>query len=333
MNKKSDLLVVGAGPVGLFTAFYAGMRNLSVTLIDSLPEIGGQPKALYPQKNIFDIPVHPRISGEELTNQLFDQVRRFADTTDIRLEEEVQAVEKQADGSFIVHSSQSSYHVRAVIIAAGNGSFKARKVKLAGADQYEGLGLDYFISDYQQFIGKTVAVCGGGDSALDTALGLRDIADQVYLIHRRDGFRAHEHSVSIAKKANNISFLTPYVPIEIVGNGQHVTGIQLQKGRSDDQVNLEVDQVIMAYGFTSSIGPIKDWGLDLQQNNILVNENMQTSIPGIFAVGDIVSYPGKTKLIVSGFGEAPTAINAAFSYIHPDQLISPVHSSTLFEGE
>ncbi len=329
---SSDLIIIGAGPSALFAAFYAGMRQLSVNIIDSLPELGGQPKALYPDKIIYDIPAYPEISGAELIDRLSQQLARFHATTQFSLNQEVFNLENDNE-EFVVETSRATYRAKAVIIAAGNGSFSPRKVDLDQLDHYENRGVAYFVSNYTAYAGKNVAICGGGDSALDTALALSDYAKEIYLIHRRDRFRAHEYSVEAARQKDNINFITPYVPTGLEGDGINLSAIHLQKARSDEGQRIPVDQVIMAYGFTSSLGEIKNWGLDIEKNKVLVDGHCQTNRPGIFAIGDIAGYPGKSDLIVSGFGEAPTAINAAYHYIYPEKRISPLHSSDLLKED
>ena len=232
-NNRTDLLIVGAGPVGMFTAFYAGMRNLSVRLVDSLPEIGGQPKALYPEKNIFDIPAYPKITSHELSQVLTMQLDRFRETTQIHLNEKVLTIQK-IDQDFIIETSKRTYTAGAIIIAAGNGSFKPRKIAITGLDEYEDNYISYHVSNFDQYTGKEVAVLGGGDSAFDASLALADYAKKVYLIHRRDRFRAHEYSVSLAKQKDNIDFITPYVPEALIGQNKKLTGIQIAKARSQE---------------------------------------------------------------------------------------------------
>lgn len=328
-EKTTDIIIIGAGPAGLFAAFYAGMRNLSVKLIDSLPQVGGQPQALYPEKSIYDIAGFPKITGNELTEQLMQQLSRFERTTSIHLNEEVLTFERK-NNNFIVHTDKATHQSKAIIIAAGNGSFHPRQVEMENLADYEGHGVTYNISDLEQYSGDTVAICGGGDSALDMALALKDYAKKIYIIHRRDRFRAHEHSVDCAKAAENIEFVTPFVPTAVAGDGSKLTKICLQKPRATEITALDVDKVIMAYGFVSSIGPLKNWQLKLENNMIVVNQHFETSQPGIYAIGDIVTYPGKVKLIASGFGEAPSAINEIVHYLYPERENRPLHSSNMF---
>jgi thioredoxin reductase (NADPH) len=328
-NNRTDLLIVGAGPVGLFTAFYAGMRNLSVRLVDSLPEIGGQPKALYPEKNIFDIPAYPKITGHELSQVLQAQLDRFSTTTDIHLNEKVLNIQKN-DQDFTIQTSESTYTAGAVIIAAGNGSFKPRKIAIAGLSDYEDQHISYHVSDFIKYTGKEVAVLGGGDSAFDASLALADHAKKVYLVHRRDRFRAHEYSVSLAEQTANIEFVTPYVPKILLGKDGFLTGLEVTKARSQESRILPVEHIFMTYGFVSSIDEIRNWGLEIENESIQVDHDMQTNIPGIYAVGDIANYPHKAKLIATGFGEAPHVINQAAHYLFPDRQVAPLHSTSMF---
>ncbi|MFV8291390.1 NAD(P)/FAD-dependent oxidoreductase [Aerococcus viridans] len=328
-NNRTDLLIVGAGPVGLFTAFYAGMRNLSVRLVDSLPEIGGQPKALYPEKNIFDIPAYPKITGRELSQVLQAQLDRFSTTTDIHLNEKVLNIQKN-DQDFTIQTSKATYTAGAVIIAAGNGSFKPRKIAIDGLPDYEDRHISYHVSDFAKYTGKEVAVLGGGDSAFDASLALANYAKKIYLVHRRDRFRAHEYSVTLAEQTANIEFVTPYVPKTLLGEDGFLTGLEVTKARSQESRILPVEHIFMTYGFVSSIDEIRNWGLEIENESIQVDHNMQTNIPGIYAVGDIANYPHKAKLIATGFGEAPHVINQAAHYLFPDRQVAPLHSTSMF---
>lgn len=330
-NNQTDVLIIGAGPVGLFAAFYAGMRNLSARVVDSLPELGGQPQALYPDKNIYDIPAYPKITGVELTETLKNQLARFHSSTDIHLNEKVLNVTK-TDAGFTVKTDKETYQTGAVIIAAGNGSFKPRKIDIDGLADYEADYISYHVGDFKKYQGQQVAVLGGGDSAFDAALGLAEFADKVYLVHRRDRFRAHEYAVSLALNTENIEVLTPYIPKKLLGVDGQLTGIQLNKARSDESLDLTVQQIVMTYGFVSSLDEIRNWGLDIENESILVDHHLQTNIEGIYAIGDIANYPHKAKLIATGFGEAPHAINQVAHYLFPERRIEPMHSTSMFEN-
>lgn len=325
-QKIYDITIIGAGPVGLFTAFYGGMRQATVKIIESLPQIGGQLSALYPEKYIYDVAGFPKIRAQELVNNLKEQMAKFEQT--ICLEQEVQEVEKQADGIFKLKTNKEIHYSKTIIITAGNGAFQPRKLQLPEAEKFEGKNLHYFINDLNQFAGKRVVICGGGDSAVDWALMLEPIAEKVTVVHRRDKFRAHEHSVENLKNSN-AEILTPFVPVQLIGD-ENINQIVLEEVKGERKEVIDVDDVIVNFGFVSSLGPIKNWGLEIEKNSILVNSKMETNIKGIYAAGDICTYDGKVKLIASGFGEAPTAVNNAKAYIDPKSRVQPMHSTSMF---
>ncbi|ASS94991.1 NAD(P)/FAD-dependent oxidoreductase [Peribacillus simplex] len=326
-EKVYDITIIGGGPVGLFTAFYGGMRQASVKIIESLPQLGGQLSALYPEKYIYDIAGFPKVRAQELVNNLKEQMAKFEQ--DVVLEQAVQEVEKQADGVFKLTTDKEIHYSKTIIITAGNGAFQPRRIEIEDAKKYESGNLHYFIDDLNHFAGKKVVVFGGGDSAVDWALMLEPIAEKVSIIHRRDKFRAHEHSVETLKNSK-VEIKTPYIPSELIGTDGRIHTIVIKDTNGEDTETMEVDAVIVNYGFVSSLGPIKEWGLDIQKNSILVNSRMETNIPGIYAAGDIATYDGKVKLIASGFGEAPTAVNHAKQYIDPKAKVQPMHSSSMF---
>ncbi|MFJ7470447.1 NAD(P)/FAD-dependent oxidoreductase [Peribacillus frigoritolerans] len=326
-EKVYDITIIGGGPVGLFTAFYGGMRQASVKIIESLPQLGGQLSALYPEKYIYDIAGFPKVRAQELVNNLKEQMAKFEQ--DVVLEQAVQEVEKQADGVFKLTTDKEIHYSKTIIITAGNGAFQPRRIEIEDAKKYENANLHYFIDDLNHFAGKKVVVFGGGDSAVDWALMLEPIAEKVSIIHRRDKFRAHEHSVETLKNSK-VEIKTPYIPSELIGTDGRIHTIVIKDTNGDDTETMDIDAVIVNYGFVSSLGPIKEWGLDIQKNSILVNSKMETNIPGIYAAGDIATYDGKVKLIASGFGEAPTAVNHAKQYIDPKAKVQPMHSSSMF---
>jgi len=321
-----DITIIGGGPVGLFTAFYGGMRQASVKIIESLPQLGGQLSALYPEKYIYDVAGFPKIRAQQLVDNLKEQMAKFDPT--VCLEQAVEKVEKLEDNTFKLTTNKEVHYTKTVIITAGNGAFQPRRLDLDTASNFEGKNLHYFIDDLNKFAGQKVLVCGGGDSAVDWALMLEPIADKVYLTHRREKFRAHEHSVENLMKSK-VEVKTPYVPLELIGKDK-IEQVVLEKVKEDAKETLDVDAVIVNFGFVSSLGPIKDWGLTIEKNSIVVNSKMETGIPGIYAAGDICTYDGKVKLIASGFGEAPTAVNNAKAYIDPKARIQPLHSSSMF---
>ncbi|MFE4129194.1 NAD(P)/FAD-dependent oxidoreductase [Peribacillus sp. YIM B13482] len=326
-EKVYDITIIGGGPVGLFTAFYGGMRQASVKIIESLPQLGGQLSALYPEKYIYDIAGFPKVRAQELVNNLKEQMAKFEQT--VVLEQAVQEVERQADGVFKLTTDKEIHYSKTIIITAGNGAFQPRRIEIDDAKKYESSNLHYFIDDLNHFAGKKVVIFGGGDSAVDWALMLEPIAEKVSIIHRRDKFRAHEHSVENLKNSK-VNIKTPYIPSELIGTDGRIHTVVIKNTNGEDTETMEVDAVIVNYGFVSSLGPIKEWGLDIQKNSILVNSRMETNIPGIYAAGDIATYDGKVKLIASGFGEAPTAVNHAKQYIDPKAKVQPMHSSSMF---
>ncbi|KEZ47853.1 ferredoxin--NADP reductase 2 [Metabacillus indicus] len=326
-TKVYDITIIGGGPVGLFTAFYGGMRQASVKIIESLPQLGGQLSALYPEKYIYDVAGFPKVRAQELVNNLKEQMAQFEPT--ICLEQAVADVEKQADGVFKLTTDQEVHYSKTIIITAGNGAFQPRKIELEEAASFEKSNLHYFIDDLNQFAGQRVLVCGGGDSAVDWSLMLEPIAEKVTLVHRRDKFRAHEHSVENLNNSK-VQILTPFIPTELTGTDK-IEQVVLEEVKGDRKEVLDVDAVIVNFGFVSSLGPIKNWGLEIEKNSILVNSKMETNVEGIYAAGDICTYEGKVKLIASGFGEAPTAVNNAKAYMDPKARVQPLHSTSLFE--
>jgi ferredoxin/flavodoxin---NADP+ reductase len=326
-QKVYDITIIGGGPTGLFTAFYGGMRQASVKIIESLPQLGGQLSALYPEKYIYDVAGFPKIRAQELINNLKEQMAKFNPT--VCLEQSVEKLEKLEDGTFKLTTNKEIHYSKAVIITAGNGAFQPRRLELENAAQYEGKNLHYFIDDLNKFAGKKVLVCGGGDSAVDWALMLEPIAEKVTIVHRRDKFRAHEHSVENLMKSK-VEVKTPFVPVELIGDENGIKQVVLEKVKEGAKETIDVDAVIVNYGFVSSLGPIKEWGLEIEKNSIKVNSKMETNIPGVYAAGDICTYEGKVKLIACGFGEAPTAVNNAKAYIDPNAKVQPLHSTSMF---
>lgn len=326
-QKVYDITIIGGGPTGLFTAFYGGMRQASVKIIESLPQLGGQLSALYPEKYIYDVAGFPKVRAQELIDNLKEQMAKFEPT--VSLEQSVEKLEKLADGTFKLTTNKEVHYSKTIIITAGNGAFQPRRLELESAAQYEGTNLHYFIDDLSQFAGKKAVVFGGGDSAVDWALMLEPIAEKVTIVHRRDKFRAHEHSVENLQNSK-VEIKTPYVPAELIGDSEGIKQVVLEGVTSKEKEVFDVDAVIVNYGFVSSLGPIKEWGLEIEKNSIVVNSRMETNIEGIYAAGDICTYDGKVKLIACGFGEAPTAVNHAKSYIDPKAKVQPMHSSSMF---
>jgi thioredoxin reductase len=330
-NQKEifDITIIGGGPAGLFTTFYGGMRQLKVKLIEAMPQLGGQLAALYPEKYIYDVAGFPKVLAQDLVNSLQEQALQFNPT--LALDQSVAKVEKLDDESvFKLTTDTEEHYSKAVIITAGVGAFQPRRLELENARQYEGKNLHYFVNDLNAFAGQRVLVAGGGDSAVDWANMLEPIAEQVTLTHRRDKFRAHEHSVETLMNSK-VDLKTPYHIKEIIGDGEKINQVVLKEAKGNEEHIVNVDAVIVNFGFISSLGPIKEWGINIEKNSIVVNSRMETNVPGIYAAGDVCTYDGKVKLIATGFGEAPTAVNNAKSYIDPDAKVQPLHSTSLFK--
>ncbi|MBP3949887.1 NAD(P)/FAD-dependent oxidoreductase [Bacillus suaedae] len=322
-----DITVIGGGPTGLFAAFYGGMRQAKVKIIESMPHLGGQLSALYPEKYIYDVAGFPKVKAQELVDNLIEQANQFNPT--VVLEQTVSELIQQDDDTYMIKTDQETHYTKAVIITAGAGAFQPRRLEVDGAEHYEGKNLHYFVQDLSVFAGQRVLVCGGGDSAVDWSLMLEPIAKEVTMVHRRDKFRAHEHSIELLKNSK-VNILTPFEITELKGNDDKIEQVTLQEIKGDQTKTLDVDAVIVNFGFVSSLGPIKEWGLEIEKNSIIVNTKMETNRPGIYAAGDVCSYEGKVKLIATGFGEAPTAINNAKAFIDPKARLFPGHSTSLF---
>nr|WP_269472121.1 NAD(P)/FAD-dependent oxidoreductase [Streptococcus porcinus] len=319
--------MIGGGPVGLFTAFYAGLRGMKVKIIENLSELGGQPAILYPEKVIYDIPAIPVLTGAELTDNLIKQISRFDDRISICLKEEVQLFTRTEHG-FIIKTTKAEHSTKAIIIACGNGAFSPRKLGLDGEEEYADDNIYYNVHKLDQFAGKKIVICGGGDSAVDWALALYGLAESVTLVHRREAFRAHEHSVELLR-ASGVKILTPYVPSALLGKDGRANQLVIEKVKDKEQITLDMDALIVSYGFSTSNKNLKNWDLDVKRTSINVSHLFETSQEGIFAVGDAAQYEGKVDLIATGFGEAPIAVNQAINYIYPDRDNRVVHSTSL----
>lgn len=318
-----DVTIVGAGPVGLFTAFYAGLRELDVVLLDSLEMVGGQVVSLYPHKQILDVAGFPSITGLELIEQLTTQVQQLP--VDIQLNTTVTDIVPQANG-FKVETNTGAFMTKKVIMATGGGAFEPRALPVAVPDSP---AVHYYVNDPSQFTGHSVLVAGGGDAALDTALALEGIAKNVSLTHRRPNFRALEHTIS---QMNNSTIVqeTPFNIVAVEEQADDRLLVRLEEFRGEAIKELVVDDLIINYGFQSDHRELTEWSVHPEQNRqqFVVNRQMMTSVPGMYAVGDIAGYPGSADLIVSGFGEGPIAINAIMQELKPAEAV-PMHSSNL----
>lgn len=318
-----DITIIGAGPSGLFAGFYAGMRKNKVQIIDSLEIPGGQLTALYPEKTIHDVPGYFAVKAETLVTDLVKQTAQFG--VPIRLSEKVVDITPTTDqGVYQVTTTKSSYLTKSVIIATGNGSFAPKPLKTDEPSDFDFSKLGYSVTDKQQFAGKNVAVAGGGDSAIDLALMLSEVAASVSLIHRRDAFRAHESSVD-KLHASDVHVLTP---VTIRNIADHQEGLRI--ALSDDR-ELDVDHLIVQHGFLSNNKDIRAWSVDLEmkRQHFMVDSHYQTSCDNIYAIGDTANYDGKLGLIVEGFKEGPHAVNQIMTKIHSGKL-THAHSTSLF---
>ncbi|MEO8226186.1 MAG: NAD(P)/FAD-dependent oxidoreductase [Gemmatimonadota bacterium] len=328
----TDVTIIGGGPTGLFAAFYAGMRGASAQIIDALPALGGQLMALYPEKYIFDVAGFPKVLAKDLVRDMAAQALQFGART--HLGETVTGLTRTEDaeqGHFALTTEAGTYPTHTIIIAAGIGAFESRKLPLDGAEQWDGRGLYDKVLDPTVFAGKRVLLVGGGDSAFDWAVNLQGIAKSITLIHRRDQFRAHAATVSQVEALQRCGSCDMHVFTEVkaIHGGDRIERVTLVNAKTKAEHELEVDAVIPLLGFHSDLGAIKAWGLDTDKADIKVDQVMSTNVPGIYAAGDITSYPGKLKLIATGVGEACIAVNNAVHYINPKAKVNPGHSSNL----
>jgi ferredoxin/flavodoxin---NADP+ reductase len=325
---RRDINIIGGGPTGLFAAFYAGMRGASVRIIDSLPELGGQLMALYPEKYIYDVGGFPQVTGKALAERLVEQGIQFG--PEVRLEEQVRELVREPEG-FTLVTDRDRYPSRTVLIAAGKGAFTPRSLDCPGYDELLGRGVEYHVRDPSLYDGGRVLIVGGGDSAVDWALALKDRTRELVLIHRRDGFRAHAHSMRqlrAAVDAGQVRLLTHH-EVRAIHGAERVAGATVFDNRTDEDTRLDVDAVLALIGFKPDLGPLAEWGLDLVRNTIRVGSSMETSITGVFGAGDVVTYQGKLELIATGFAEAAIAVNHAVHHIDPKARVNPGHSTNL----
>jgi thioredoxin reductase len=321
-----DLAIIGAGPVGLYAAYYAGLRRMSVKLIDSLSNLGGQLVTLYPEKYIYDVAGFPKILAKDLAANLIAQGTQYQPS--IALGEQVQTLEYFPDRkAYRILTSHNQHDARCILIAAGVGAFRAKKLANTEMARFEGRGLFYSVQDPQVFKDKRVLIVGGGDSAVDWANALSDLAGQVTVIHRRDVFRAHEEAVRQMRQGRSQVIVFNELK-SINGDGQ-IDSVTIVDNRDSQERLLSVDAVLVNIGFETSLGPISKWELKLEGATIKVDHAMQTNRPGIFAAGDVAAYPGKLKLISVGFGEAAIAVNHAKHFLDPVANIFPGHSSDM----
>ena len=317
---KTDILIIGAGPTGLFTVFEAGLLKLKCHLIDALPQPGGQCSEIYPKKPIYDIPAFPEILAGDLVDNLIKQIQPFQ--PGFTLGERAQSIQTQDDGTFIVTTNKGTkHHAPIVAIAGGLGSFEPRKPPIPNIADFEDKGVEYIIRDPELYRDKDVVIAGGGDSALDWSIFLTDVASSVTLVHRRNEFRGALDSVEKVQELKDkakIQLITPGEVVGIVGE-QKLTGVTIKQ--ADSVFEKPCDHFIPLFGLAPKLGPIADWGLEIEKNAIKVDNTLdyQTNIPGIYAIGDVNTYPGKLKLILCGFHEATLMCQSAYKRIFPDK--------------
>jgi thioredoxin reductase (NADPH) len=319
----TDICIIGAGPVGLFAVFEAGLLKMRCHLIDYLPQVGGQLSEIYPQKPIYDIPGYPEIKAQELVDNLMKQIKPFKPT--FSLGERVDHLSKQTDGSYIVTTNdKTKVHAQVIVIAGGLGVFEPRKPVLENLDHFEGKGVTYMVKNPETFRNKKVILAGGGDSALDWAIYLSNIAERVTLVHRNETFRGAPDSAAKVYDLANIGKIDLILSAnlkELGGNGK-LKSVTLE-GKSKEEITIDTDYLIPLFGLSPKLGPIADWGLNIDKNAIEVDtRDYSTGVERIFAIGDINTYPGKLKLILCGFHEAAIMMHAAFKFVYPDQKLS-----------
>jgi len=321
-----DVTIIGAGPTGLFGTFYAGLRELKTMVFDILPEVGGQLAVLYPEKFIYDVPGHPKVLAKELVKLLYEQAMQWRPT--LCLGQRVTDLKRRDDGVIELTAGGGVYLSKVVLITAGVGAFTANKLTLENIGRFENRGVYYFVQDKAMFRGKRLLIVGGGDSAVDWALNLKDYAQQITLIHRRDQFRAAP--ASITELAQSPVDVKLFHEIKCIQGEHKIEQVVIFDNRTKEETLLDTDAVLLNLGFKADLGPIKDWGLELYgTRNIKVNARMETSLPGVYAAGDIAAQPDvePVSLIATGFAQATLAVNVAATYINPKAKVFPGHSS------
>ncbi|MGH7532316.1 MAG: NAD(P)/FAD-dependent oxidoreductase [Gemmatimonadales bacterium] len=328
----TDITIIGGGPTGLFGAFYAGMRGASCRIVDALPELGGQLMALYPEKHIYDVAGFTKVLAKDLVAAMVHQGLQFGATA--HLGQTVTGLKRETrDGEelFILDTTADTYPTRTIVLAAGIGAFAPRTLPLEGSEAWEGKGLRYHIREPAELAGQRVLLVGGGDSAFDWALHLHGVARSVTLIHRRDQFRAHQATIDRVQSlvAQGEAAVRTFTEVTAIHGTARIDGVTLRHAKTGAEDRIGVDAIIPLLGFHSDLGAINAWGLDTEKADIKVSTVMETNVPGIYAAGDVVTYPGKLKLIATGVAEACTAVNNAVHRINPKAKVNPGHSSDL----
>lgn len=332
MSDIKDVTIIGAGPTGLFAAFYAGLRGVSCRIVDALPQLGGQLMALYPEKYIFDVGGLPKILAKDLAKNMIEQGTQFG--PEVVLEAEVQQLVREGDLIKLI-TPKGEFLTKTVIITAGKGALNPRVLECPGWEELYGEengGIHTHVHQPEDFRDRRVLLIGGGDSAVDWALGLQGVAREITLIHRRDQFRAHKASVEQMRQTaaeGKLNILTPYEIRNLEGDGGCVTKAVVYHNDTGEEKEIGVDAVVALLGFKPDLGPIGTWGLELERNSIKVSPLMETNLEGVYAAGDVVHYPGKIELIATGYGEAAIAVNNAVHHINPKARVNPGHSTNL----
>ena len=326
-----DITIIGGGPTGIFALFYAGMRRATAQVVDALPELGGQLTALYPEKYIFDVAGFPKVLAKDLVRSLAEQTSQFGQP--IHLSQRVVGLE-QEDGHFVLVTDRDRFPSRSIVIAAGIGAFSPRRLPQACAQPWYGRGIVDVVTDPELFRGQRVVIIGGGDSAFDWGTQLLGRASRVTIVHRSDRFRAHGATVAqfqAAVSAGRADLFTFHElqDIQCRVDPERFSHIELREVKAKTTREIDADVVLPMLGFVSDLGPLGEWGLTLEKDEIVVNSMMETGRPGIYAAGDITTYPGKLKLIATGFAEAATAVNQAVHWVYPEKKVAPGHSSNM----
>ncbi len=323
--------IIGGGPTGIFALFYAGMRRATAQIVDALPELGGQLTALYPEKYIFDVAGYPKVLAKDLVKNLTEQAKQFDQP--IHLGQRVIGLEEE-DGHFVLVTDKDRFPTRSIVIAAGIGAFSPRRLPQQCAQPWYGRGVFDVVTNPEDFRGQKVVIIGGGDSAFDWGVQLLDRASRVSIVHRSDRFRAHGATVAQfqdavdAGRADLFTFHELH-DIKCATNPEKFSHVELRQVKEKTTREMEADVLLPMLGFVSDMGAIGEWGLSIEKDEILVNSMMETGRPGIYAAGDVTTYPGKLKLIASGFAEAATAVNQAVHWVYPDKKVAPGHSSNM----
>jgi thioredoxin reductase (NADPH) len=327
---STDVAIIGAGPVGLFAVFECGMLKLHSVVIDALDVAGGQCSALYPEKPIFDIPAWPRIEGAELVRQLETQAAPFR--PQYLLSQRVESFAREADGMIALKTSAGrTVRARAVIVAAGAGAFGPNRPPLEGIEAFEGSSVHYHVAQRERFRGQRLVIAGGGDSALDWTLNLAGIAEKIFVVHRREKFRGAPESVArlhALAEGGTVELVVPYQLAGLKGQDGKISAVEVTT-LAGEKRSLEADHLLAFFGLSSDLGPIAEWGLALEKHHITIDPaTCATSLPGVFAIGDVATYPGKLKLILQGFSEAAMAAHAIHPLVHPGQALHFEYSTT-----